>query len=62
VDASPPGDLLVFGDRRKATHVGIYRGDSQMIHAPGNGRAVISVALAIDYWQTRFLGAASPAP
>ena len=62
VDAPRPGDLLFFGDRRKATHVGIYRGDGQMIHAPGNGRAVVSVPLEIDYWQARFLGAASPAP
>mgnify|MGYP003135618517 FL=1 len=57
-----PGDLLFFGDRRKATHVGIYRGNGQMIHAPGKGRAVVSVPLEIDYWQARFLGAASPAP
>ncbi len=62
VETPRPGDLLFFGDRRKATHVGIYRGDGQMIHAPGNGRAVVSVPLAIDYWQARFLGAASPAP
>lgn len=62
VEAPRPGDLLFFGDRRKATHVGIYRGDGQMIHAPGNGRTVVSVPLAIDYWQARFLGAASPAP
>ena len=60
--APRPGDLLFFGDRRKATHVGIYRGNGQMIHAPGNGRAVVSVPLEIDYWQARFLGAASPAP
>lgn len=62
VEAPRPGDLLFFGDRRKATHVGIYRGDGQMIHAPGNGRAVVSVPLEVAYWQTRFLGAASPAP
>lgn len=62
VDAPRPGDLLFFGDRRKASHVGIYRGNGQMIHAPGNGRAVVSVPLEIDYWQERFLGAASPAP
>ncbi|WP_386081759.1 C40 family peptidase [Vreelandella sp. F11] len=61
-NAPRPGDLLFFGDRRKATHVGIYRGNGQMIHAPGNGRAVVSVPLEIDYWQARFLGAASPAP
>ena len=57
-----PGDLLFFGDRRKATHVGIYRGNGQMIHAPGSGREVTSVPLHIDYWQQRFLGAAGPAP
>lgn len=57
-----PGDLLFFGDRRKATHVGIYRGNGQMIHAPGRGREVVSVPLEIAYWQERFLGAAGPAP
>lgn len=61
-EAPRPGDLLFFGERRKATHVGIYRGSGQMIHAPGNGRRVVSVPLEIDYWQARFLGAASPAP
>ncbi|WP_346799344.1 C40 family peptidase [Halomonas sp. Bachu 37] len=62
VDEARPGDLLFFGSRRKATHVGIYRGDRQMIHAPGRGREVVSVPLDIDYWQERFLGAAAPAP
>jgi cell wall-associated NlpC family hydrolase len=62
VNRAQPGDLLFFGDRRKATHVGIYRGDGQMIHAPGSGREVTSVPLHIDYWQQRFLGAAGPAP
>ncbi|OBA00354.1 C40 family peptidase [Halomonas sp. G11] len=62
VDAPRPGDLLFFGSRQKATHVGIYRGQGQMIHAPGSGRKVVSVPLDIDYWQQRFLGAASPAP
>ncbi|KAA0010370.1 NlpC/P60 family protein [Billgrantia pellis] len=62
VDRAQPGDLLFFGDRRKATHVGIYRGNGQMIHAPGRGRKVVSVPLDIAYWQERFLGAAGPAP
>ncbi|MDR5887087.1 MULTISPECIES: C40 family peptidase [Halomonadaceae] len=61
-NAPRPGDLLFFGSRQKATHVGIYRGQGQMIHAPGSGREVVSVPLDIDYWQQRFLGAASPAP
>lgn len=55
VRQAQPGDLLFFGDRRKATHVGIYRGNGQMIHAPGSGREVTSVPLHIDYWQQRFL-------
>ncbi|NIC07041.1 C40 family peptidase [Halomonas bachuensis] len=62
VKQAQPGDLLFFGDRRKATHVGIYRGNGQMIHAPGSGRKVTSVPLHIDYWQERFLGAAGLAP
>nr|WP_043531742.1 C40 family peptidase [Halomonas xinjiangensis] len=62
VDEARPGDLLFFGSRSKATHVGIYQGNRQMIHAPGRGREVVSVPLDIDYWQQRFLGAASPAP
>ncbi|EPC00336.1 hypothetical protein L861_07510 [Litchfieldella anticariensis FP35 = DSM 16096] len=62
VDEARPGDLLFFGSRSKATHVGIYQGDRQMIHAPGRGREVVSVPLDISYWQDRFLGAAGPAP
>lgn len=62
VDAPRPGDLLFFGSGAKASHVGIYRGNRQMIHAPGSGRAVVSVPLDIDYWEQRFLGAAAPAP
>lgn len=62
VHEARPGDLLFFGSGRKATHVGIYQGNRQMIHAPGRGREVVSVPLDIDYWQNRFLGAAGPAP
>ena len=59
-----PGDLLFFdiAGRGKASHVGIYRGDGQMIHAPGRGRQVETAPVEIAYWQERFLGAAAVAP
>lgn len=64
VDAARPGDLLFFATAGggKPSHVGIYLGDGEMIHAPGRGRRVTTTALALDYWQERFLGAAAPAP
>lgn len=59
-----PGDLLFFdtSSSGKASHVGIYLGNDQMIHAPGSGRQVTTTQLSLDYWQKRFLGAAGPAP
>ncbi|MCL7941706.1 C40 family peptidase [Halomonas sp. ATCH28] len=64
VDAARPGDLLFFATAGggKPSHVGIYLGEGEMIHAPGRGRRVTTTALALDYWQERFLGAAAPAP
>ncbi|WP_253446761.1 C40 family peptidase [Halomonas sp. Y3] len=64
VDRARPGDLLFFdtAGRGKASHVGIYRGDGQMIHAPGRGRRVETAPVEIAYWQERFLGAAAAAP
>lgn len=64
IDEARPGDLLFFdtaggGD---ASHVGIYLGNGEMIHAPGRGRRVSVTSLSLDYWQERFLGAAAPAP
>jgi len=64
VDEARPGDLLFFATAggRRASHVGIYLGDGEMIHAPGRGRHVTTTSLDLDYWQERFLGAAAPAP
>ncbi|MCK2185188.1 C40 family peptidase [Halomonas getboli] len=64
IDEARPGDLLFFdtaggGD---ASHVGIYLGDDEMIHAPGRGRQVSVTSLSLGYWQQHFLGAAAPAP
>ncbi|UYG07617.1 C40 family peptidase [Halomonas sp. M4R1S46] len=64
IERARPGDLLFFATagRGQASHVGIYLGDGEMIHAPGRGRRVSITSLSQDYWQERFLGAAAPAP
>ena len=52
-----PGDLVFFNTRRFAfSHVGIYLGDNQFIHAPRRGSEV-SVTTMSGYWQQRFNGA-----
>ena len=61
IDVARPGDLLFFGSGNRATHVGIYMGDRQMIHAPGSGRTVSVSSLDIRYWRQHYLGAAAPA-
>lgn len=53
-----PGDLVFFNTRRFAfSHVGIYLGDNQFIHAPRRGREVEIATLDKRYWQARFNGA-----
>lgn len=61
-DTIRPGDLLFFGSGSKATHVGIYLGNGQMVHAPGRGRQVTTTSLDLDYWQNRYLGTGGAAP
>lgn len=56
-----PGDLLFFraDDSSVISHVGIYAGQGQMIHASsGNGR-VRKVELDQRYWQQRLVGGAT---
>lgn len=53
-----PGDLVFFNTRRFAfSHVGIYLGDGQFIHAPARGREVEVATLDKNFWQKRFSGA-----
>ena len=53
-----PGDLVFFDTRRFAfSHVGIYVGDNQFIHAPRRGREVEVAAIDKSYWQRHFNGA-----
>lgn len=41
-----PGDLLTFGTKRRITHIGIYAGNGQVIHASTSKRRVIETSLA----------------
>lgn len=53
-----PGDLVFFNTRRFAfSHVGIYLGDNQFVHAPRHGREVEVATLDSSFWQRRFNGA-----
>jgi cell wall-associated NlpC family hydrolase len=53
-----PGDLVFFNTRRVAfSHVGIYIGNNQFIHAPRRGERVEVSMIDSRYWQRRFNGA-----
>jgi cell wall-associated NlpC family hydrolase len=53
-----PGDLVFFNTRRLAfSHVGIYVGDNQFIHAPRRGREVEVATIDRSYWHKHFDGA-----
>ena len=53
-----PGDLVFFDTRRFAfSHVGIYLGNNQFIHAPSRGREVEIATFDKSFWQKRFNGA-----
>jgi cell wall-associated NlpC family hydrolase len=53
-----PGDLVFFNTRRFAySHVGIYLGDNQFVHAPRRGREVEVATLDSSFWKRRFDGA-----
>ncbi|MFN3629908.1 MAG: C40 family peptidase [Casimicrobiaceae bacterium] len=53
-----PGDLVFFNTRRfQFSHVGIYLGNNEFIHAPSRGRTVEVVRLDQAYWQRAFNGA-----
>jgi cell wall-associated NlpC family hydrolase len=53
-----PGDLVFFNTMRHAfSHVGIYLGDNQFVHAPRTGRAIRIEDLRDRYWAKRYNGA-----
>jgi cell wall-associated NlpC family hydrolase len=58
VDQLVPGDLVFFNTlKRTFSHVGIYIGNNQFVHAPSSGKSVTVENIDKTYWQTRFDGA-----
>ena len=57
-DQLKPGDLVFYATIRKTvSHVGIYLGDGQFIHAPSRGEQVRVEDMNQPYWIKRFSGA-----
>ena len=62
-DELRPGDLVFFNTMRNAfSHVGIYIGDNQFVHAPRSGGRVRIEDLRDGYWMKRFNGARRVSP
>jgi hypothetical protein len=53
------GDLVFFSTKKKGviSHVGVYVGTGQFIHAPGEGKEIRMESLSADYYKKRFVGA-----
>jgi murein DD-endopeptidase len=56
-----PGDLLFFHiEGKRYSHIGIYIGDGQFVHAPRTGKFVTTASLSNPYWRKFFGGARRP--
>ena len=51
------GDLVFFGYRGTFTHVGIYAGNGQFVHATHRGSPVQVTSLDADYYRQRYMTA-----
>jgi murein DD-endopeptidase len=56
-----PGDLVFFRlSGREVSHVGIYAGDRQFVHAPQTGGLVRTASLDDEWYRERYAGAGRP--
>jgi cell wall-associated NlpC family hydrolase len=56
-----PGDLVFFRlSGREVSHVGIYAGDGQFVHAPQTGGLVRTASLDDEWYRERYAGAGRP--
>jgi cell wall-associated NlpC family hydrolase len=53
------GDLVFFATAggKSVSHVGIYLGENQFLHAPGKGSKIRITSLSSTYFSSRYLGA-----
>jgi hypothetical protein len=53
------GDLVFFSTKkaREISHVGMYIGDNEFIHSPGDGKKIRVESMRNDYFQSRYMGA-----
>ncbi|MFA5684617.1 MAG: C40 family peptidase [Lysobacteraceae bacterium] len=54
------GDLVLFGGRGGADHIGIYVGQGRFVHAPSRGGVVRLDSLDAEHWRQRYHGARRP--
>lgn len=52
-----PGDIVFFNTFGKLSHVGIYIGNREFIHAPTRGKTVAIDSLDAGYYSKRYVGA-----
>lgn len=57
-----PGDLVFFRLRGSVSHVGLYLGDGEMIHAPSTGNDVRIEPIDKRFWRNRYAGGARLLP
>ncbi len=57
IDRIQPGDLLFFKIATNLSHVGIYIGERNFIHAPSRGKRVSISSLENVYWRGRLYAA-----
>jgi len=56
------GDIVFFGFRGTFTHVGIYAGNDQFVHATHRGSPVMVTPLDGDYFHDRYMMAVRLSP
>lgn len=60
LDTVQPGDLLFFSSNgSRISHVGIFVGGGEMIHASSSSRRVLRTKVNLPYWRKHWIGAAS---